>query len=53
MMTGRKRIEMELNKPAVFELQFDIPLQGQSKQGNYHLYGLKDKNNNEYSFFAA
>jgi len=52
-MSQRKKLNLEFNKPTVFELLYDEPALGNSKYGNYYLYSIKNENNKEFSFFAA
>ena len=51
-MPERKKLELEVNKPAVLELLFDEPMIGNSRFGEYYLYAVKNGSNTEYSFFA-
>ena len=47
----RKKLELEVNKPIRLALLFDEPLVGESKFGEYYMYGVKN-GDTEYSFFA-
>ena len=47
----RKKLELEVNKPIRLALLFDKPLLGESKFGEYYMYGVKN-GDTEYSFFA-
>ncbi len=47
----RKKLELQINSPMNLQLLFDDPLVGESKFGEYYMYGVKN-GDAEYSFFA-
>ena len=47
----RKKLELQINSPMNLQLLFDDPLVGESKFGEYYMYGVKN-GDTEYSFFA-
>jgi len=48
----RKKLELELNKPAKIELMQDQCLIGTSRYGEYYLYSVRNGGNEELSYFA-
>ena len=50
---GKPKVEItELNKPIKLTLLRNEPITGKNSYGEYHLYPVKDEQNNELSFFA-
>ncbi len=47
----RKKLELQINSPMNLQLLFEEPLIGESKFGEYYMYGVKN-GDTEYSFFA-
>lgn len=47
----RKKLELEINSPTSLVLLFDSPIEGESRYGKYHMYGVKN-GKEEYNFFA-
>ena len=47
----RKKLDLQINSPINLQLLFDDPIVGESKFGEYYMYGVKN-GQEEYSFFA-
>jgi hypothetical protein len=47
----RKKLDLQINSPINLQLLFDEPIVGESKFGEYYMYGVKN-GQEEYSFFA-
>ena len=47
----RKKLDLQINSPINLQLLFDEPIIGESKFGEYYMYGVKN-GQDEYSFFA-
>ena len=47
----REKLDLQINSPINLSLLFDDPIVGESKFGEYYMYGVKN-GQDEYSFFA-
>ena len=47
----RKKLELEVNLPVNLVLLFDSPIEGESRYGNYYMYGVEN-GNEKFNFFA-
>lgn len=47
----RKKLDLQINSPINLQLLFSDPIVGESKFGEYYMYGVKN-GEDEYSFFA-
>jgi hypothetical protein len=51
-MEKREILNLEVNQKQTLELQFDRPLTGTNKYGEYFCYTVKNGKDTEFSFFA-